>query len=154
MKKLEFQTEIDAPREKVWKTMLDKPTYNEWVAVAWPNSTYKGNWKTGENIKFTGDDAQNQGGTLANLVEVRHPEYVLANHIAVLNADGSEDRTSEDAKNWIGTTEEYTFTEKNGKTHLKVVINCPENWASMFTDGWPAALDKLKEISERKGVTA
>src|SRR5687768_10364630 len=118
MKKLEFKTEIAAKRDKVWRTMLDPKTYREWVNVSWPGSYFEGNWKTGENMRFIG--GQDQGGTLANLVEVREPEYVLAKHVAVITGDGKEDRTSEEAKGWIGTTEEYTFTEKNGRTELKV----------------------------------
>jgi uncharacterized protein YndB with AHSA1/START domain len=154
MKKLEFKTTINAKRDKVWQTMLAPDTYREWVNVSWPNSTYDGKWATGENIRFIGGSEENQGGTLANIVEARKPEYILAKHIAVINADGTEDRTSETAKGWIGTTEEYTFTEKDGKTELKVVINTSPDWESMFTDGWPNALNKLKEICERKAVTA
>jgi uncharacterized protein YndB with AHSA1/START domain len=152
MKTQEFKTEINAKRDKVWRTMFDPDTYRQWVNVSWPGSYYDGKWKTGENIRFIGD--QNQGGTLANLVEVREPEYVFAKHIAVITGDGKEDRTSEEAKSWIGSTEEYKFTEKNGKTELKVIINTTPQWESMFNDGWPEALKKLKEISERSAVTA
>jgi uncharacterized protein YndB with AHSA1/START domain len=152
MNKLEFKTEIAAKRDKVWRTMLDPNTYREWVNVSWPGSHYEGNWKTGENVRFIGD--QSQGGTMANMVEVREPEYILAKHIAVITGEGKEDRTSEVAKGWIGTTEEYTFTEKDGKTELKVTIHTTPQWESMFTDGWPDALQKLKEVCERKAVTA
>lgn len=152
MKKLEFKTEINAKREKVWKTMLDHDTYREWTNVGWPGSDYKGRWKQGEDIRFVGS-GENQGGTFANLVEVREPEYLLARHTAIILANGELDSTSEDAKGWVGTTEEYTFTEKNGKTELKVVITTNPAWESMFADSWPAALEKLKEISERKAAT-
>jgi uncharacterized protein YndB with AHSA1/START domain len=152
MKKLEYKTEIAAKREKVWKTMLEQDSFREWTNVSWPGSRYEGNWKQGEDIRFIGGEGQ--GGTMANLVEVREPETVRAKHIAVINADGSLDRTSEQAKGWVGTTEEYFFTEKNGKTEVKVVINTTPAWESMFNDGWPNALNKLKEICERKAVTA
>ena len=65
-----------------------------------------------------------------------------------MQSGGIEDRDSEVAKGWVGITEAYTFKEKNGKTELKVEINTNPQWESMFNDGWPAALDKLKEISE------
>ena len=93
--------------------MFGQKTYREWVNVSWPGAYYEGNWKTGENMRFIGD--QGKGGTLANLVEVREPEYVLAKHIAVITGDGKEDRTSDEAKSWIGTTEEYTFTKRMEK---------------------------------------
>ena len=152
MKKVEFKTEIDAKRDKVWNTMLEKETYREWVNAGWPGSTYEGKWKQGETLRFLGEG--NQGGTMAKLVEVRQPEYIKAEHIAVITKEGKEDRTSEEANRWVGTTEEYTFTEKNGKTELKVTINTAPQWESMFKDGWPNALNKLKEICERKAVTA
>ena len=152
MKKLEFKTEIAAKRDKVWRIMFGPKTYREWVNVSWPGAYYQGEWKTGENMRFIGDNGK--GGTLANLVEVREPEYVFAKHIAVITEEGKEDRTSAEAKGWIGSTEEYKFTEKNGKTELKVTINTTPEWESMFTDGWPDALKKLKEICERSTVTA
>lgn len=31
MKKLHFSTTINAPKEKVWHTMLDDSTYREWI---------------------------------------------------------------------------------------------------------------------------
>jgi uncharacterized protein YndB with AHSA1/START domain len=146
MKKLESSIEIAAPAKKVWDTMTSPETYKEWVNVAWPGSFYKGKWKKGENIKFL--SSRNEG-TLATLVECKPAEYVLAEHIAVLKSDGTEDRDSKEAKSWIGTTEAYTFREKNGKTELKTEMNVEPEWESMLGDGWPKALAKLKEICER-----
>lgn len=146
MKKLEFKTEIAASKQKVWDTMLTPNTYIEWVNVSWPASYYEGNWKQGENVRFL---APSGGGTIATIEELRPYEYIFANHIAVVNHDGTEDRDSDAAKGWIGTTESYSFTEKSGKTEVKVEINTSPDWEKMFTDGWPGALEKLKEISER-----
>jgi alpha-N-arabinofuranosidase len=81
---------------------------------------------------------------MATIVELRPYEFILAKHIAVIGSDGTEDRDSDLAKGWIGTTESYTFTEKNGKTQLKVEINTSPDWEKMFSDGWPNALKKLK----------
>ena len=149
MKKLEFKIDVNASPKKVWETMLNPESYREWISAAFPGSYYKGQWKKGENLKFLSPD---KGGTLATIVELRPYEYILSKHIAVINADGTEDRNSEMAKGWIGTTEAYTFTEKNGKTEVKVEINTYPEWEQMFSDGWPKALKKLKEISERSKV--
>ena len=145
MKKLEFKTEIAASPQKIWDTMLTPQTYKKWVEVSWPGSYYEGNWKQGENVRFLSPSG---GGTVATIQELRPYEYLLANHVAVINRDGTEDRDSDVAKGWIGTTESYTFTEKNGKTEVKVEINTNPDWEKMFNDGWPDALAKLKEISE------
>lgn len=146
MKHLEFKTQIAADKKKVWDTMLRPETYKEWVNASWPGSTYEGKWAKGENLRFISPSGE---GTLATLLEQKPYENVLAEHIAVIKADGSEDRDSDVAKGWIGTTERYTFKERNGKTDLTVAIETNPEWESMFNDGWPDALAKLKEICER-----
>ncbi|CAN5452749.1 hypothetical protein BH09BAC3_BH09BAC3_14820 [soil metagenome] len=145
-KKLEYKINIAANKQKVWDTMLAPTTYKEWVNSAWPGSFFEGEWKEGNNLRFITADGS---GTLATLLEHKPYEYSFAKHIAILNAGGIEDRDSELAKGWIGITEAYTFTEKNGATELKVEINTNPDWAKMFDDGWPTALSKLKEICER-----
>lgn len=153
MKKVEYKTEINAKREKVWNTMLQRETYLEWTSEAWPGASFTGSWKQGEDMRFTGG-GENAGGTMANVEEVRKPEYLRLNHVAVINGDGSLDRTSDIAKGWIGTLEEYFFTEKNGKTELKVILTISPEWEKEFAESWPKALAKLKAMCEGKTVTA
>ncbi len=147
MKKLEFKIDIAAPAEKIWKTMLDPATYRQWVNVSWPGSSYEGIWRQGEHIKFSGEQG---GGTQALLKEVREYEFIDSEHTAVINADGSLDKKSEVAKGWIGTKESYRFIPGDSGTKLVVEILTPENWAKMFSDGWPAALRELKKMCERQ----
>jgi hypothetical protein len=145
MKKLTFNIKIAADRHKVWDTMFNVETYKEWVKPSWPGAYYKGTWQQGENMKFL---SASEGGTMANLVEHKPYEFVLAKHVAVINNDGTEDRSSDIAKGWIGTTESYTFSDSGKGTELTVNINTNPAWESMFADGWPKALAKLKEICE------
>jgi hypothetical protein len=146
MKHLEFKIQIAANKKQVWDTMLHPETYEEWVSASWPGSTYEGKWVKGENLRFISSSGE---GTLATLVEQEPYEDILAEHVAVIKADGSEDRDSDVAKGWIGTTERYTFKERNGKTDLTVAIETSPEWETMFNEGWPDALAKLKEICER-----
>lgn len=146
MEKLEFKIDINASPEAVWKTMLEADTYRQWVGVSWPGSTYDGNWIQGETIRFTGAEG---GGTQARLLDVIPYEFVNAEHIAVINGDGSLDKESEIAKGWIGARESYRFQPNQNGTELVVEILTPEAWAEMFKEGWPAALQKLKELSEK-----
>lgn len=151
MKHLEYNIDIAADPKTVWNTMLQPETYKEWVKDSWPGSYYDGKWAKGENIRFLSSQG---GGTLANIVEFAPYENMLAKHIAVINADGTEDRSSETAKGWVGTLERYVFTKKDGKTSLSVQIDTTPEWESMFNEGWPGALKKLKEISERQPIAA
>ena len=146
MKRLQYKIDIAAPREKVWETMLGPETYQEWTNVAWPGSFFKGEWKQGEKIQFISKD---EGGTLAVLEQVRPQEHIHAKHVAILLPGGVEDRTSEFARDWVGITESYTFKEQAGNTEVLVNINTNPKWEKMFNDGWPKALDKLKEMCEQ-----
>ena len=47
MKDLHFSTMIDAPRQKVWHTMLDDATYREWTSAFSPGSFYRGGLERG-----------------------------------------------------------------------------------------------------------
>jgi uncharacterized protein YndB with AHSA1/START domain len=147
MKKLEFKTKIASPKQKVWETMLNPQTFKEWTAESWPGSHYEGKWGQGERIKFMGTDG---GGTVAEITEYKPYDYVHCKHVAVLQPGGIEDTTSDVAKGWIGTEESYRFTEKDGKTEVKVEMKANPDWEKMFSDGWPTALEKLKEIAEGK----
>jgi|SRR5688572_21658924 len=145
--KLTFKIEIAAEKKKVWNTMLQPETYEEWAGAGWPGSTYKGKWAKGEKIRFVSSEG---GGTLAVLLEQRPYDEILAEHIAVIHADGTEDTNSEVAKGWIGTMERYLFNTRNGRTEVVVEIETTQEWEAMFKEGWPNALAKLKEICEYK----
>lgn len=149
MKTLNFDILIDASPEKVWDTMLGKETYKQWVDVAWPGSSYFGEWKQGADIRFTGDGDENGGGTMAVITELEPYKKVAAEHIAVILDGGTLDRDSEMAKGWIGSTEAYTFTPENGGTKVDIEISTPPEWSSMFEDGWPKALEALKQLAEQ-----
>jgi len=127
--------------------MIGSKTYKEWASVSWPDSDFQGKWAKGEKIRFS--PGEGQGGTLAIIDEFKPYETILARHIAILSADGSEDYSSEIAKGWVGTLERYTFSESKGKTTLTVEIETNADWEKMFEEGWPAALNALKEISEK-----
>jgi uncharacterized protein YndB with AHSA1/START domain len=145
MEHLEYRVVINAPAKTVWKTMLEEETYKQWVAKSWPNSFYHGKWEQGEKIRFIGPEGS---GTLAELVEVRPYESIIARHIALLGPGGTEDKTSEMAKGWIGITEGYKFVEKNGETTVIVTVETTSEWRKMFDDGWPGALEELRRITE------
>lgn len=146
METLHFSTTINAPREKVWKTMLDLETFKKWTTPWSPNSTYEGEWKESEHIKFLDPG---RGGTKALITEFRPYAFISARHVASIAPDGTEDTESEQAKSWIGTTESYTFTDVDGKTKLDIEIVTRSEWVKMNEDGWPKALEILKELAEQ-----
>jgi uncharacterized protein YndB with AHSA1/START domain len=148
MQKLHFSITIDAPREHVWKTMLEDATYREWTEVFSPGSSYEGSWEKGSKIKFVGPDENGKmGGMSSEIAESNPYEFVSAHHIGVV-VDGVEDTTSEEAKKWNGY-ENYTFKDLDGKTELTVDMDMNEEGVEYMSEAWPKALQKLKEIAER-----
>ncbi len=51
---------------------------------------------------------------------------------------------------WSGQAyENYTLTPVDGGTRVDVEVDSDATYAEMFTELWPKALAKLKEIAER-----
>lgn len=150
MKKLQFKTHINAPVKKVWDTMLEDKTYREWTVPFHDGSYFEGDWSKGSKIKFLGPDEQGGvGGMIARIAENKPYEFVSIEHQGMIN-NGVEDTTSEAVKKWTPAFENYTFKEVDGGTELVVDLDIHEDYAEMFTDMWPKALVKLKEIAERE----
>ncbi len=145
IKTLHYSVTINASKEKVWNTMIDSKKYNQWAKAFSADSQFDGQWKQGAHINFI-DPAM--GGTKALLEEIKPHDRIHARHIAMINKDGSEDRESEVAKKWIGTTETYTFQENNGLTELFIETRTDEAYEKMFSNSWPKALELLKALCE------
>ncbi len=50
--KQHFDILIQAPRQRVWSTMLESPTYEQWTSAFCEGSHYKGSWDEGATIRF------------------------------------------------------------------------------------------------------
>ena len=149
MKKTYFSIFINAPVSKVWDTMLDDATYRTWTAAFHEGSYYKGDWSKGSKILFLGpNDDGTEGGMVSRIAENRLHEFVSIEHQGIINK-GVEDTTSEEAKKWTPSFENYTFTEKDGGTELSIDVDVLPEYEEMMTGTWPKALEKLKEISEK-----
>lgn len=150
MQKSYFEIYINAPKEKVWDTMLGDATYREWTKAFNPGSYYKGDWSEGSKILFLGPnpDGSGEGGMVSRVQEVRQYEFVSVEHIGFMQ-NGVEDTTSEEVKKWIPAFENYTFTEKDGGTEVSVDLDLADAYKEMFDEMWPKALLLLKELAEK-----
>jgi uncharacterized protein YndB with AHSA1/START domain len=146
METIHFTTHINAPREKVWDIMLGKETYNQWTKAFDPGSQYIGSWEEGAAIQFVGEDSQM--GMASKIKENRKSEFVSIEHIGIVK-DGVIDTTSDDAKKWSPSFENYTFKEVDGGTELSVSIDVMPEYKEMFEEMWPRALILLKELAEK-----
>jgi len=154
MKKIRFTQIINASRQKVWDTMLNKDTYKQWTTPFNPSSSFesdvKGDWTEGSKIIFTGTDEneENAGGMVSRIAKNVPYEYLSIEHLGILK-DGVEDTTSEEAKKWTPAFENYTFSDIEGGTEVVVDMDINDEYAASFEDMWPKALLKLKELAEK-----
>lgn len=150
MQKLNFSIVINAPKEKVWNTMLEDKTYRQWTEAFAPGSHYVGDWNEGSKILFLAPNKEGKmEGMVSRIKENRQNEYISIEHLGFVK-DGKEDTSSDEVKTWAGALENYTFNENNGKTEVLVDMDSNEEYAEMFNNMWPKALQKLKELAEEK----
>jgi hypothetical protein len=152
MKKLQFKIEIQAPAQKVYEWMLglkDKSTYEQWTAVFNPTSTYEGTWEKGSKIYFVGLDENGKKGGMVSQIEEHQPaKFISIRHDGFLDGD-REVTTGEQVEKWAGGHENYSFQESSGTTTVTVDMDTIDEYLDYFQNTYPAALEKLKEISER-----
>lgn len=154
MERLHFSITINAPKETVWKTMLDKESYSKWTDVFMPGSYFEGDWAEGNTLHFLAPDENGNTSGMVSRVRSNRPfEYISIEHLGFVE-NGVEDTTSEAVKQWAGVQENYIFREENGQTELLIEMDTSEEYKEMFMESWPKALQKLKTLSEGKRAAA
>lgn len=144
MQKSTFQVSIDAPREKVWNILWDDSSYRAWTSVFGPGSHAQTDWNKGSKVLFLGEG----GSGMVSMIEDKVPnEFMSFKHLGEVK-DGVEDVESERVKQWAGAHENYTLKTENGKTLLTVDMDINDEFAEMFNDLFPKALNKVKELAE------
>jgi hypothetical protein len=151
MEKLHFKVSINAPVSKVCDIMLgisNKSTYEQWVAVFNPTSSYEGDWNKGSKIMFVGIDEQGEkGGIVSKIVEHIPNKFVSIQHYGLFNA-GKEITEGPEVEKWANGFENYTYEENNGTTTITVDLETTEDFLDYMNETYPKALVKLKEICE------
>jgi uncharacterized protein YndB with AHSA1/START domain len=149
MEAMHFEIYINAPVDVVFHTMLDEKKYNLWTAEFNPSSHFKGSWEKGSKILFLGTDSNGKiGGMVSRIKENIHNKFVSIQHIGIIQ-DGKEITSGPEVDSWAGALENYTFKDENGKTLLIVDVDSNQEFMNYFTETWPKALKKLKEICEK-----
>ncbi len=153
MQKMHYSIVINAPREKVYETMLNDSTYREWTSAFSPGGYFEGNWSEGSTMRFIGSDPDHPeetslSGMIMRVAKNTPNEFVSLEATGVV-ANGVEDTTSDMVTGWLGAKEEYTFKDVDGGTELSVDQDTVEEFVEQFSTMWPKGLEKLKEISER-----
>lgn len=146
MEKLNFSVSINAPKEKVWKTLWDDDTYRKWTSVFNPESHAETDWKEGSKVLFLDDKGS---GMVSKVAANRPNEFMSFQHLGEVH-NGVEDTESDKVKAWAGSMENYTLKETGGGTELLVEMDINEEYKEMFSNMFPKALEQVKLLSENK----
>lgn len=149
MEQLHYSIVINAPKQKVWETMLEDATYRQWTEVFNPaGSYYEGEWTTGSKMLFLGpnpDPESTVSGMVARIEESRPYDFVSIRHLGeIIKGEENLWPVVEGQEPY----ENYTLREVEGGTEVLVDLNILSEYKDMFNDMWPKALEKLKEIAE------
>jgi len=149
MEKLHFSISINAPKEKVWDTMLNDDTYREWTSVFNPSGSYfLGDWSEGSEIRFIGTETDGKvSGMLSRIKENRKYEFLSIQHLGEIIKGELKPWTDQEmaGKEFF---ENYTFKQSGDITEVMVDIDTNEEYKGMFEETWPKALEKLKSLAE------
>lgn len=148
LKTLAFDVPIQAPREQVWRTMLDLDGYRDWTSAFCEGSTYEGSWEAGSRIRFLDP---NGNGMVSEIAEHRPAEFVSIRHLGEVQ-DGADDTTSEKVAAWAPACENYTFTDADGGTRLEVTVEILPDYEDWMRETYPKALARLKALCEAAGA--
>jgi uncharacterized protein YndB with AHSA1/START domain len=146
MTRLTFSTTINAPKEIVWRTLLDDETYRKWTSAFQEGSYAVTDWTPGSKALFLAPD---RSGMVSRIAEHRPNEFLSLEHLGVVK-DGVEDTGSAEAKQWSGARENYTLRDDGRHVKLTIEMDTTEDYKKYFADTWPKALAALKELSERR----
>jgi hypothetical protein len=144
VEKFHFSIVIEAPKQKVWTKMLDKEGYEAWTSEFAAGSTFVGSWDKGAKIHFVGPEGQ---GMTSVIAENKPFEYISIKHLGYI-LKGVEDTESPEIKAWAPAYENYTISENNGVSEVKVDIEIMPGLEEYMQETWPKALTKLKSICE------
>ena len=119
MSKEIFKTEINAPKEKVWKILWDDETYRKWTSAFAEGSYMESDWKIGGRTLFLGGEGN---GMVSTIDQLKENEIMSFKHLGMIK-DGKEDLESEEVKQWAGLLETYILESSENKTQLSVEMD-------------------------------
>lgn len=145
MTREEFIININAPRNRVWKTLWNDDTYREWTSVFSPGSQAETDWQKGSKVLFTDGKGS---GMVAEIADKKPDEYMAFRHLGEIK-DGKEDLEAAKENGWHGAMEIYKLEHNdNDHTELTVQLDMMEEYRDMFMKTFPKALQRVKELAE------
>lgn len=142
MKSIRFTINIHAAKEKVWATLWQDATFQDWAHFIDEGLYIKGVLREGDEIQFM--SAVNGYGVTSLVEQYRANEFVRFRHKADTKNNGADIRENE----WTGGSESYSLQSINGITELIVETDIPYEQEELFKINFPKALARLKTLAE------
>ena len=139
MNKLQFNTTINASKEKVWDILWNDATYRKWTAAFSEGSHAQTDWQEGSKVYFL----DGSGSGMYSVIDKKVPNTEMTfKHLGEIK-DGIEKEVS-----WAGAKESYFLSGENGVTQLNVEMDMGEEFKEYFDKTFPKALQLVKQLSE------
>ena len=149
MQRIGFSIDIQAPKEKVWRTLLDDASYRQWTSAFAEGSYAVTDWQEGSEAKFLGP---NGDGMYSRIAAHRPNEFLSIEHLGMLkNGEVVQDDA---AASWSGALENYTVRESDGVSTLTIKMDTTDPYVKYFEETWPKALQKVKDLAETERSAA
>src|SRR5688572_16329375 len=146
MKKLKFSIDISKPPSQVWKVLWDDKSYREWTKVFSEGSYAVSDWKEGSKIQFLSSN----GEGMYSIIDKQKPNEMMSfTHMGMVK-NFEEQPLDEETKQWSGSKEQYFLSESNGGTKLNVELDTTDSFEEYFSKTFPKAMEKVKELAEKK----
>jgi uncharacterized protein YndB with AHSA1/START domain len=140
MERLQFSTDIRAPKEKVWEILWNDQTYPQWTSVFGEGSHAVSDWQQGSRVEFLGGEGS---GMYSMIDEMRPNELMSFRHLGEIK--NGQDQPASD---WTNAMEIYRLEEADGGTRLVVDLDGTGEFKDYFSKTVPQALAKVKELAE------
>jgi hypothetical protein len=144
MKTLEFTIEINASKEKIWKSLWEDATYRDWVSVFCEGTYAKSNWNEGDSVHFLTQDGQGMNSIIEKKIDNQYMAFKHISEMKNFEPQPIDEKTSE----WSGGMETYELIQNEASVTLKVLIDTLEKYIEYFENTFPKALERLKQLSE------
>lgn len=143
---LEFNIEINDPKEKVWDILWNVATYKQWTSVFCEGNYVVSDWKEGSKIQFSSPSGDGMNSIIDKKIS---NEYIAFKHISEIK-NFVEIPFDSKTQEWSGTMETYQLTQNNGVTILEAKMDLIEKYKDYFKATFPKGLDLVKKLSEEK----
>lgn len=145
MQNLLFKISINAPAEKVWKSLWELENYTKWTSVFCQGSYYKtDSFEQGNKIHLI---APNGGGMYSIFEKIVKNELLVFKHLGELE-NFEEQPIDEKIQGWTNALESYQLKPLGNETELTVQVETVEEYVDHMNRTFPLALQELKKIAE------